>query len=83
MLCDICDWDPCKRPSFCRACRIADRAKRLGLPPRYDRPIGEYDASALKSVLMSRLPPLQKARALHSDFLKYQRLDDDSDNEGP
>lgn len=28
MICDICDGDPCPHPSFCHACRRADRKLR-------------------------------------------------------
>jgi hypothetical protein len=34
MICAICDRDPCLTPSFCAACRDADRRKARGEPPR-------------------------------------------------
>ena len=34
MICAICDCDPCPTPTFCAACRDADRRKTRGEPPR-------------------------------------------------
>jgi len=36
--CSICGDQPCRNPSFCRACRDTDRRKARGEPPRYIEP---------------------------------------------
>lgn len=37
-MCQTCDGDPCVNPSFCRACRTADKLRAAGKPMRFPEP---------------------------------------------
>lgn len=73
MKCSTCDSDPCVNPSFCRACRRADARKARGLPPLFDKPIGEYSAADLKRIKFSKMSPIERSFAERDDFIAWKR----------
>jgi len=68
MTCPTCGCDPCRNPSFCRACRDVDRRSR-GEPFRYYRPLVEIEPERLKFLrrLMSDDVSLERASADFND----------------
>jgi len=83
--CPTCDRDPCPSPSFCAACRDADRRKAAGEQPRYIDPalwraadvVPGWEAMSLDQLWRElndpRLPPQPVRR-----YQPIRRVADDS-----